>query len=97
MNNYIALISPLVIFLSCRLFLFLLRCTSETATTQKIIRLGIVMSFIYLFLIFPIYGLLFDFYLFPIVSIVIIWVYFIFMSLLYDNYFERMINEDSLF
>lgn len=96
MNNYVAIVFPLVIVVACRIFLFLLQCTTASLTNQKIIKMGVVFSIVYLIITFPIFIFAFKFYIFPIVSLIVIWVYFIFMSLLYEGYFERMRKDGSL-
>lgn len=96
MNDYIPIISPLVIIISVRVFIFLLQCTMSKLTLQKVIKIGVIFSFIYLTITFSIFIFIFDFYIFPIVSLIIIWAYFILMSFIYENYFERMKNNGTL-
>ncbi|SUO96867.1 MULTISPECIES: hypothetical protein [Cardiobacteriaceae] len=96
MNNYLPVICPLLIAIACRIFIFSLQCITAEITARKVIKIGVILSIIYLVITFPIFILAFDFYIFPIVSLIVIWVYFIFMSLLYEGYFERMRKDGSL-
>lgn len=96
MNNYLPVICPLLIAIACRIFIFSLQCITAEITARKVIKIGVILSIIYLVITFPIFILAFDFYIFPIISLIIIWAYFLFMSLVYKDYFRTMQKYGSL-